>query len=130
MEAVKVLDVKHCVIDTYLKEVEPLEAESKYWVRGVVDPSTADILMNGPKFAKDRIGYAAYLGNKVVGIAIAYTPDAWLDLLHVHPDYRGRGIAQELILAGGCRSVSVNPRNDSAVALYKKLGLEIDYDEV
>lgn len=130
MEAVKVLDVNAKVIGEYLTTVEPLEADSRYWVKAVVDPSTAHLLLTGEKFAKDRVAYAAYSGNEVVGFAIAYAPDAWLDLLHVHPDHRGKGVAQELIMAAGCRSVSVNPRNDQAIALYKKLGLEIDYDEV
>lgn len=130
MDVVKVLDVNASVINKYLVTVEPLEADSRYWVKSVVDPSTAHVLLVGEKFAKDRVAYAAYLGNDVVGFAVAYAPDAWLDLLHVHPDHRGKGVAQELVLASGCRSVSVNPRNNQAVALYKKLGLEIDYDEV
>jgi len=130
MDVVKVLDVNACVINKYLVTVEPLEADSRYWVKAVVDPTTAQVLLTGEKFAKDRVAYAAYLGNEVVGFAVTYAPDAWLDLLHVHPDYRGKGVAQELVLASGCRSVSVNPRNNHAIALYKKLGLEIDYDEV
>lgn len=130
MEAVKVLDVNAKVIAKYLEEVEPMEANSRYWVKATVDPSTAHILLTSGSYAKQRTAYAAYLGDQVVGFAISYDPDANLDLLHVHPEYRGRGVAQELILAAGCRSVSVNPNNDEAVALYKKLGLDIDYDEV
>lgn len=130
MEAVKVLDVNAKVIATYLEEVEPMEAKSRYWVKATVDPSTAHILLVTGSYANQRKAYAAYMGDKMVGFAIAYVPDANLDLLHVHPEYRGKGIAQELIHVTGCRSVSVNPNNDTAIALYKKLGLEIDYDEV
>lgn len=130
MEVVKVLDVNAKTIAKYLEEVEPLEAKSRYWVRAVVDPSTAHILLTSGSFAKQRTAYAAYIGDKMVGYAINYDPDANLDLLHVHPDYRGRGIAQELIGVAGSRTVTVQPGNDAAIALYTKLGLEIDYDEV
>ena len=130
MEAVKILDVNARAIAKYLEEVEVLEEKSYPWVRAVVDPSTSHILLTSGSFAKQRTAYAAYIGDKMVGYALNYGPEANLDLLHVHPDHRGKGVAQELILAAGCRSVSVNPRNDQAIALYKKLGLEIDYDEV
>lgn len=130
MLAVEVQDVCVKVIKKYLSEVEALEENSYPWVRATVDPSTASILLTHGAFAKQRSAYAAYLGDKVVGFAISYDPEANLDLLHVHPEYRQRGIAQELIGAAGCRLVSVDPANKEAIALYEKLGLEIDYDEV
>lgn len=130
MEAVKILDVNARAIAKYLEEVEVLEEESYPWVRAVVDPSTSHILLTSGSFAKQRTAYAAYIGDKMVGYAINYDPEANLDLLHVHPDYRGRGIAQELICVAGSRTVSVDPANKEAIALYVKLGLEIDYDEV
>lgn len=130
MEAVRVLDVNAQVISKYLDEVIALEEKSYPWVRAVVDPTTAHILLTSGSFAKQRTAYAAYLGGKMVGYAISYDPEANLDLLHVHPGYRGRGIAQELIGVAGSRTVSVDPANKEAISLYTKLGLEIDYDEV
>lgn len=130
MLVVSVQDVGIKIIKKYLEEVEALEANSYPWVRATVDPSTASILLSHGSFAKQRTAYAAFLGDKVVGFAISYDPDAHLDLLHVHPEYRKRGVAQELIGVAGSRTVSVDPANKEAISLYEKLGLEIEYDEV
>lgn len=129
MEAVQVLDVKLNTILTYLEEVSVLEEDSKPWVRAVVDSSTATILLSNGKFSQGRQGYAAYLGDAVVGYAIVDVPNAGLDILHIHPEFRRRGIAEELILATGVRYVTVQQSNHQAISLYEKLGLEIDFDE-
>lgn len=130
MEVVKVVDTNLSVILGYLAEVQPLEETSRAWVKATVDSSTATILLQNGRYAKERTAYAAYIGDKVVGFAISFNPDADLDLLHVHPLYRGKGVARELVGASGVRTVTVHPENTQAIALYKSLGLEIDYDEV
>lgn len=130
MDVVKIVDVNAKAIAQYLEEVKPLEEKSRYWVRAVVDPSTPHILLVSSAYAKDYTAYGAYLGDQMVGYAVSYVPDANLELLHVHPEYRRRGIAQELINVAGSRTVTVDPNNFEATTLYQKLDLEIDYDGV
>lgn len=130
MQAVEIHDIGPRDIKKYLSVVGPMEIDSPEWVKDTVDSSTVSILLTSGSFSKARSAYGAFVGNTMIGYAVSYDPKAHLDLLHVHPEYRGRGVAQELIGVAGSRSVVVQPGNKPAVKLYQKLGLEIEYDEV
>jgi [ribosomal protein S18]-alanine N-acetyltransferase len=75
-------------------------------------------------------------GDEVIGYIIYWHigEDVQVNNLAVHPDFRGRGVAEALILhvvgkvrAAGATFVTleVRPSNTAAVTLYKKLGFEV-----
>lgn len=76
---------------------------------------------------------AAMDGEHLAGYVGSQTVMGETDLLNiaVHPDYRRRGIARELLLAlverlkqrgSGCLTLEVRPSNAAARCLYEKLG--------
>jgi predicted GNAT family acetyltransferase len=82
----------------------------------------------------------AFLGIKIDGRLVAMTgermkPGNYTELtaVCVHPDYRGRGYAQALLAAvsqqilarGEIPFLHVFSNNDSAIALYRRQGMEI-----
>ena len=74
-------------------------------------------------------------GEKVTGYVGSQTVLGWTDLMNiaVHPDYRRQGIGETLVRAlmdklkeqgSECLTLEVRASNDSAKALYYKLGFQ------
>lgn len=58
------------------------------------------------------VGYIACEGDTIIA-------------LEVSPEYRGKGVATDLINSSGATELSVQKNNESAITLYKNLGFKI-----
>lgn len=97
------------------------------------DPET-DIerkMQNGPE-----LFLVAEVGGEVVGTLMGGYDGhrGWANYLAVHPDYRGRGIANALmsrlekkLTARGCPKIQllIRDENEAVLSMYEKLGYEI-----
>jgi putative acetyltransferase len=66
--------------------------------------------------------------NNVIGfIGVAGTE---IDMLFIHPDWRGKGIGRRLIRYAvdvrGARTLDVNEQNEQAVGFYLKMGFQVE----
>jgi ribosomal-protein-alanine N-acetyltransferase len=79
------------------------------------------------------VRFKARLGERVVGFVVGdrRTEVGWIATIGVHPEYRRRGVASQLLLrceqALGCRRVRLvlRPSNQGAYALYLRHGYEL-----
>lgn len=85
--------------------------------------------------------FSAYVQDDLVGVAVVnetgmrdYIPENILVYLATHSEYRGQGIASELIkeVIGSCRgSIALHVEHDNpAKRLYEKLGFTNKYSEM
>lgn len=85
--------------------------------------------------------FSAYIQDDLVGVAVInetgmkdYIPENILVYLATHSEYRGQGIASELIkeVIGSCRgSIALHVEHDNpAKRLYEKLGFTNKYSEM
>lgn len=105
-----------------------------YW-----DCLSEDDLLRYEGFLSQGFALGAYLDGLWVGVALAES-QAWnrvLNLweLHVHPDYRGRGIAHRLVdelagraRSGGLRALAVETQNTNVAAIrfYRSVGFTLE----
>src|SRR5262249_55351195 len=65
--------------------------------------------------------------NVVAFIGVA---DTEIDMLFVHPDWRGKGVGRRLIGYAvderGARTLDVNEQNEQAVGFYLKMGFKVE----
>lgn len=87
------------------------------------------------KSPENLLRHARYIPGKTKGVMwitrtgklVGYCgwEDNWVIALEVSKEYRGRGFGEELLkraLQDGCTGLTVDRKNDPAIALYKKLG--------
>ncbi|MCC8062773.1 MAG: GNAT family N-acetyltransferase [Rikenellaceae bacterium] len=63
-------------------------------------------------------------------LAFLGTKDGNIEMLFVHPSYRGRGIGSRLVRHAvaqlGCTRVDVNEQNEQAVGFYERMGFAVE----
>lgn len=92
-----------------------------------LDLDTVKVLLTSGAFSRDRSAWAVVLENRVVGYAVVDTRIRTLDLLHLAPEIRGKGLGKWFLQHLNIKTVVVDIRNKVALALYKGLGYEIEY---
>jgi len=93
------------------------------------DASTsAHFLLTAPDFENSR-AVGAFFGIKLVGYCIVHRvyDSVILDLIHVHPDFRGKKVGSLLVDHVKPTEVCVVAKNNVALSLYRKYGLTIEF---
>lgn len=121
----EVHEVPYIVIKQYLEQ-QVIDGLSE-WETTTLDADTVRVLLTSGAFAKERSGWSVVLDGQVVGYAIVDDRTKTLDLLHLTPVVRGKGLSKWFLQHLNVKKVVVDIRNKVALALYKGLGYEIEY---
>lgn len=121
-------EIQDVCVNTVLKYVAKHEANDlDVWERVVLCKDTiVPMLVNGA-YARDRTKHGLFVAGVMVGYAVVHAPLKVLDLLHLDPDHRGKGLGEWFLRQLDIEAVSVDPENVKAVQLYDKLGYELDF---
>lgn len=121
----EVHEVPYIVIKQYLEQ-QAKDGLSE-WEAVTLDDDTVKMLLTSGAFARDRSAWTVVLENRVVGYAVVDDRINTLDLLHLTPEVRGKGLSKWFLQHLNIKKVVVDIHNKVALALYKRLGYEIEY---
>ena len=121
----EVHEVPYIVIKQYLEQ--QAKDGLPEWEAVTLDLDTVKMLLHNGAYARDRSAWAVVLEGRVMGYAVVYNPQRTLDLLHLAPEVRGKGLGKWFLQHLNIKEVVVDFRNKVALALYKRLGYEIEY---
>lgn len=114
-------------------KVEITDVPSEEWIELQNDHGVFEIMTRSPA------RYAAIRKDaRIIAVARAANYESWavLSRLYVHPDARGKGLAQDLIdsllfdarMLGATKvALQVDSKNFSAIALYEKMGFRLHH---
>jgi GNAT superfamily N-acetyltransferase len=121
----EVQDVPYIVIKQYLEQ--HVKDGLPEWEAATLDMDTVTMLLTRGAFARERSAWVVALEGHVVGYAVVDNKMKCLDLLHLSPEVRGKGLSKWFLQHLDIKNVVVDIRNKVALALYKGLGYEIEY---
>lgn len=121
----EVHEVPYIVIKQYVEQ--QAKDGLPEWETVTLDDDTVKLLLMNGAFARERSAWTVVLEGRVVGYAVVDDRMKTLDLLHLAPEVRGKGLGKWFLQHLNIKNVVVDIRNKVALALYKGLGYEIEY---